>query len=159
MRILTFLLLMVVGTGQMWAQEEPEPEPVQFGTIMYTGTAANDGGTLEFYMSLKDAEQGKNVITPNSDGPTDLDEIQIWNGENWESVGTGFFIMATPAVGHRLPAPAADGTVSFIQAEVVTSAQQAPSRRNAPDPTIEVGQTLPVKFYGYYYGERLCCPR
>jgi len=153
MRILTFLLLMVVGTGQMWAQEEPEPEPVQFGTIMYTGTAANDGGTLEFYMSLKDAEQGKNVITPNSDGPTDLDEIWVWNGEDWESVGTGFFIMATPAVGHRLPAPAADGTVSFIQAEVVTSAQQAPSRRNAPDPTIEVGQKLDVKFYGYYYGD------
>jgi hypothetical protein len=154
MRILTFLLLMVVGTGQMWAQDEPEP--VQFGTVMYNGTAANDGGSLKFFTSSKDAKNGENAITltnGQSTGPTGLTDIMVKNGEDWESVGTGFFIMATPAVGHRLPNTEVGATVDFIQAEVVTSAQQAPSRRNAPDPTIEVGQTLPVKFYGYYFGE------
>ena len=149
MRILTFLMLaVVVGTGHAWAQDEE----YQFGHITYNGTAANDGGTLTFYTSSKDAEQGQNAVAPNGTGPTGLTDIMVKNDGEWESVGTGFFVMATPAVGHRLPAPAADGTVSFIHAEVVTQAQQAPSRRNAPDPTLEVGQALDVKFYGYYSG-------
>ena len=148
MRILTFLLLMVVGTGHAWAEDEE----YQFGHITYNGTAANDGGTLTFYTSSKDAEQGQNAVAPNGTGPTDLTDIMVRIDGEWESVGTGFFIKATPAVGHRLPNTEVGATVDFIQAEVVTSAQQAPSRRNAPDPTLEVGQTLPVKFYGYYYG-------
>ena len=137
---------MVVGTGHAWAQDEE----YQFGHITYNGTAANDGGTLTFYTNSKDAGQGQNAVAPNGDGPTGLTDIMAWNGEDWESIGTGFFIKATPAVGHRLPTPDADGTVSFIRAEVVTQAQQAPSRRAVP--TIQVGQTLPVKFHGYYYG-------
>ena len=148
-KILTFLLLTMVGTGQAWADE---PQPQQFGHITYNGTAANDGGTLTFYDNAKDAGLGQYAIAPNGDGPTDLSEIQIWNGVDVDNLGTGFFIMATPAVGHRLPVPDANGNVSFIHAEVVTSVQQAPLRRDAPDPTIEVGQTLPVKFYGYYSG-------
>ena len=148
MRILTFLMLaVVVGTGHAWAQDEE----YQFGHITYNGTAANDGGTLTFYTNSKDAGQGTNPVAPNGTGPTDLTDIMVRNGEEWESVGTGFFIKATPAVGHRLPAPVADGTVSFIRAEVVTQAQQAPSRRAVP--TLQVGQTLPVKFHGYYIGE------
>lgn len=149
MRILTFLLLTMVGTGQAWADE---PQPQQFGHITYNGTAENDGGTLKFYTSSKDAEQGQNAVAPNGTGHTDLDEIWVWNGVERQSVGKGFFIKATPAVGHRLPNTEVGATVDFIRAEVVTSAQQAPSRRNAPDPTLEVGQTLPVKFYEYYIG-------
>ena len=148
MRIITLLLLTMVSTGHAWAQDEE----YQFGHITYNGTAANDGGTLTFYTRSKDAEQGQNAVAPNGTGPTDLDEIWVWNGVERQSVGKGFFIKATPAVGHRLPNTEVGATVDFIQAEVVTSAQQAPSRRNAPDPTIEVGQTLPVKFYGYYSG-------
>ena len=156
MRILTFLLLMVVGTGQMWAQDEPEPEPVQFGIVMYNGTAENDGGTLKFYNSSKVAQDGTLItVTKGESDPltsVDLDPIYRDPANNdFTIIGYRFFIMATPAVGHRLPAPAADGTVSFIRAEVVTQAQQAPSRRAVP--TIQVGQTLPVKFYGYYFGE------
>ena len=148
MRIITLLLLTMVSTGHAWAQDDEE---YQFGHITYNGTAANDGGTLTFYQSLKDAEQGTNPVAPNGTGPTDLTDIMAWNGEDWESIGTGFFIRATPAVGHRLPAPAADGTVSFIRAEVVTQAQQAPSHRAVP--TLQVGQTLPVKFHSYYTGD------
>ena len=146
MRILTLLLLTMVSTGHAWAQDEE----YQFGHITYNGTAANDGGTLTFYTRSKDAEQGQNAVAPNGTGPTDLPDIMVRIDGEWESVGTGFFIKATPAVGHRLPAPAADGTVSFIRAEVVTQAQQAPSRRAVP--TLQIGQTLPVKFHGYYYG-------
>ena len=146
MRILTLLLLTMVSTGHAWAQDEE----YQFGHITYNGTAANDGGTLTFYTRSKDAEQGQNAVAPNGTGPTDLTDIMVRIDGEWESVGTGFFIKATPAVGHRLPAPAADGTVSFIRAEVVTQAQQAPSRRAVP--TLQIGQTLPVKFHGYYYG-------
>jgi hypothetical protein len=151
MRILTFLLLMVVGAGQMWAQDEPEPEPVQFGTVMYNGTATNDGGTLKFYKSRK-VELDENLITVTngeSDPLTSADWGAIYD-ENDQIVAYKLFIMATPAVGHRLPAPAADGTVSFIRAEVVTQAQQAPSHRAVP--TLQVGQTLPVKFHSYYSG-------
>ena len=146
MRIITLLLLTMVSTGHAWAEDEE----YQFGHITYNGTAANDGGTLTFYTNSKDAEQGTNPVAPNGDGPTGLTDIMVKNGEDWESIGTGFFIRATPAVGHRLPAPAADGTVSFIRAEVVTQAQQAPSHRAVP--TLQVGQTLPVKFHGYYSG-------
>ena len=128
MRIITLLLLTMVSTGHAWAQDEE----YQFGHITYNGTAANDGGTLTFYTNSKDAGQGQNAVAPNGDGPTGLTDIMAWNGEDWESIGTGFFIMATPAVGHRLPAPDADGTVSFIRAEVVTQAQQAPSHRAVP---------------------------
>ena len=149
MRIITLLLLTMVSTGHAWAEDDEE---YQFGHITYNGTAANDGGTLTFYTRSKDAEQGQNAVAPNGTGPTDLDEIWVWNGVERQSVGKGFFIKATPAVGHRLPNTEVGATVDFIQGEVVTSAQQAPSRRNAPDPTIEVGQTLPVNFYGYYYG-------
>ena len=148
MRILTLLLLTMVSTGHAWALDEE----YQFGHITYNGTAANDGGTLTFYTRSKDAEQGQNAVAPNGTGPTDLDEIWVWNGVERQSVGKGFFIKATPAVGHRLPNTEVGATVDFIRAEVVTSAQQAPSRRNAPDPTLEVGQTLPVKFYEYYIG-------
>lgn len=147
MRILTFLLLMVVGTGHAWAQDEE----YQFGHITYNGTAANDGGTLTFYTNSKDAGQGQNAVVPNGDGPTGLTDIMVRIDGEWESVGTGFFIKATPAVGHRLPTPDADGTVSFIRAEVVTQAQQAPSHRAVP--TLQVGQTLPVKFHSYYTGD------
>ena len=153
MRIITLLLLMVVGAGQMWAQDEPEPEPVQFGTVMYNGTATNDGGTLKFYKSRK-VELDGNLITV-TDGESDPLTSADWGAiydENDQIVAYQLFIMATPAVGHRLPNTEVGATVDFIQAEVVTSAQQAPSRRNAPDPTLEVGQTLPVKFYGYYSG-------
>ena len=146
MRIITLLLLTMVSTGHAWAEDEE----YQFGHITYNGTAANDGGTLTFYTRSKDAEQGQNAVAPNGTGPTDLTDIMVRIDGEWESVGTGFFIKATPAVGHRLPAPAADGTVSFIRAEVVTQAQQAPSRRAVP--TLQIGQTLPVKFHGYYYG-------
>lgn len=148
MRIITLLLLTMVSTGHAWAQDEE----YQFGHITYNGTAANDGGTLTFYTRSKDAEQGQNAVAPNGTGPTDLTDIMVRIDGEWESVGTGFFIKATPAVGHRLPNTEVGATVDFIQAEVVTQAQQAPSRRNAPDPTLEVGQTLPVKFYGYYSG-------
>lgn len=152
MRIITFLMLaVVVGAGQAWAEDV-----VQFGHITYNGTAANDGGTLEFYMSSKVFFEKKkyNLITLTNGESAALtsDDLEAIYDDNGQIVGYKLFIMATPAVGHRLPQPDADGTVSFIQAEVVTSAQQAPSRRNAPDPTLEVGQTLPVKFYGYYSG-------
>ena len=146
MRIITLLLLTMVSTGHAWAEDEE----YQFGHITYNGTAANDGGTLTFYTSSKNAEQGQNAVAPNGTGPTDLTDIMVRIDGEWESVGTGFFIKATPAVGHRLPAPAADGTVSFIRAEVVTQAQQAPSHRAVP--TLAVGQALDVKFYGYYMG-------
>ena len=155
MRILTLLLLTMVGTtGQVWAQDEPET--VQFGAIVYTG-AANDGGALTFYKSTKDAEQGKDAITLTNGVSAaltsdDLDPIykDLANGD-FTILGSRFFIMVTPAVGHRLPQPAADGTVSFIRAEVVTPVQQA-RRRTSGSPTIGGGQTLPVKFYGYYSG-------
>ena len=129
----------------------------QFGHITYTGTATNDGGVLTFYKSKKNAEQGENAITltnGQSTGPTGLDPMyKDPENDDFTIIGYRFFIMATPAVGRRLPAPAVDGTVSFIKAEVVTtnnSVQHAP-RRSAP--TLEVGQTLPVKFCGYYSGE------
>ena len=155
MRIITLLLLMVVGAGQMWAQDEPEPEPVQFGTVMYNGTATNDGGTLKFYKSRKVELDGNLITVTNgeSDPLTSVDLDPIYRdpaNNDFTIIGYRFFIMATPAVGRRLPAPDADGTVSFIRAEVVTQAQQAPSHRAVP--TLQVGQTLPVKFHSYYSG-------
>ena len=153
MRIMMLLLLTMVGAGQAWADE---PQPQQFGHITYNGTA--NGGALTFYRSSKVYDDDYKLTLTNGQSAAltsdDLDPIHE-DPENQASaiIGYRFFIMATPAVGRRLPAPAADGTVSFIHAEVVTPVQQAPLRRNAPDPTIGLGQKLDVKFERYYCGE------
>jgi hypothetical protein len=128
---------MAITATTAWADEEPQ----HFGHITYNGNAT--GGTLEFYMSSRVHEEGNKLTLTNG-------QSAALTSENISD--SRVYIMATPAVGHRLPNTEVGATVDFIQAEVVTSAQQAPSRRNAPDPTIEVGQKLDVKFYGYYSG-------
>ena len=138
---------MAITATTAWADEEPQ----QFGHITYNGDAT--GGALTFYKSRK-VEKDENLITLTNGQSAALtsNDLEAVYDDNDQLVGYKLFIMATPAVGHRLPNTEVGATVDFIQAEVVTQAQQAPSRRNAPDPTLEVGQTLPVKFYDYYTG-------
>lgn len=148
MRILTFLLLMVIGAGQAWADE------VTVGHITYT-KGADDHGVLTFHHNHSNANQGSTPITVGADltpssyySATTINEAV--KDDNNNIIGYKVYIHAVPDFGYALGDTDVDNNqpVSFIQAEVVTQEQQAPGRR-----TLEVGQKVEVyKWYnGVYY--------
>ena len=145
MRIITFLLLTMVGAGQAWANT---PDPVvQFGHITYNDDAT--GGTLKFYGNTFDSELNLGQALTSAD----LNPIHE-NPEDVTSaiIGYRFYIRAIPNMGRKLVAPDADGNVSFIRAELVSTgpgAQQAPRRSPGDETFATTGQTLPVKFMNY----------
>jgi hypothetical protein len=148
MRIITLLLLTMVSTGHAWADE------VTVGHITYT-KGADDHGVLTFHHNHSNANQGSTPITMGADltpssqcgATTVTDAVKDANNN---IIGYKVYIHAVPDFGYALGNTNVDNNdpVSFIQAEVVTQAQQAPSRR-----TLEVGQKVDVYKYenGVYY--------
>ena len=150
--MLSLLAAMIITAGQAWANT---PDPVvQFGHITYNGTAANDGGTLQFYGNSSNLFESGQALT--SDNLYPIYEDPTHENNNYTILGYRFYIRAIPNMGRKLVAPDADGNVSFIRAELVSTgpdAQQAPRRSPGDETFATTGQTLPVKFqeYGTFY--------
>ena len=129
--------------GNFTGVPEGQGDDDHFGHITYNGNAT--GGTLEFYTSPRVFEENIELTLTNGQSAALTSEDISYSR---------VYIKATPAEGRRLPVPAADGTVGFIRAEVVASGVEAQRARlrSTASPTMQVGQTLPVKFDIYNIG-------
>ena len=152
LRLILILVLASAGAGNAWSRLRSD-----YGHISYTGTAANDGGTLAFHgkWSLYWADYQLPVTNGHTDelSKDDLTPIYEVPGDKTSNIiGYRFYILAAPEIGHKLAKPDANGNVSFIRAEVVASGKGAQQVRRRTSATFKVGQFLDVKYYYLEWG-------
>ena len=105
LRLILILVLASAGAGNAWSRLRSD-----YGHISYTGTAANDGGTLAFHgkWSLYWADYQLPVTNGHTDelSKDDLTPIYEVPGDKTSNIiGYRFYILAAPEIGHKLAQP------------------------------------------------------